>query len=1073
MNIVQWNMTSYQANFEELKLLIRETNNPACICLQETRHGERILRPPSGYSIIQLGKRREDECERGVALLINKEIDFKPIALRISRNVEAIAAKIWLGKYYTVCCMYLSPSLNISEAEINEILIQLPEPFLILGDMNARHYMWGEPTQNHKGNIFHKILTEQNLSLLNEEEKTHYSIQNGTSTLIDLSIVSTSAYPDFNASVIECRHGSDHHPIEITKLSPPEVGERALRFKTEKANWEKYMDLTKKFEIVEDCVDIDEQVQHITQFLQEAAMSSMPISTERSSKKPPLPWWDAKCEKVHRERKRAQRALHRNNNLSNAIAYKRLRALCRYTFKKAKETSWKNYTSSINSETSLTEVWKKVKKIKGTYSANPNPLLTKEDGTLTDDPSETTEIMADAYAEISSNDNYSPQFSKHRKTEENRSIKYRSMDDECNTYNQPLTMREMKQAIAAVKESSPGEDAITYSLIKNSHENLKEKLLMIYNKIFLQHTFPDSWKTAVIIPIPKPNKSHSTPQNFRPISLTSCLCKLVEKMINTRLVWFLEKENLISDVQSGFKKNRSTTDCITKVTHEFQDAIIGKKHTIAVFFDLQKAYDTAWKRGILNKIHSFGLRGNLPVFIQNFLQNRKIKVRVGSTLSSSRNLDQGIPQGSVLSCSLFAIAIDDVTSVLPPQVKAALYVDDLTIYASGSTNTAERQIKTALRRLEEWSYKTGFTFSPEKSKIMHICRSRGCLKTLPPLEMYGKPLSTETNINFLGIILDNSLKFDIHLRKTKTECIRRLNLMKFLSGTTWGADSKTLLRIYEALVKSKIEYGSEAYGSASISNLKILNTIQNTALRIATGAYRTSPAISLEAITDTASLSMGRQTNLAKYVVRILCNPRNPMYEIALESIRNEEENVSKATLFHQRSIAQRMKSVWNRNEIEMKKLWSEKPGNNPPWMMTNLNICKTVIDDTKKSIPENVLKTIFNNHLRSHMNRQLTIYTDGSKTKDGVAFSAVGYQQNRAIAAEAKKIPKEASIFTAELYAILFAVQKASKSMFDEVNIISDSKSCLQAIAQIIPKNPLATLIQDRMCETSKIFTL
>ena len=187
---------------------------------------------------------------------------------------------------------------------------------------------------------------------------------------------------------------------------------------------------------------------------------------------------------------------------------------------------------------------------------------------------------------------------------------------------------------------------------------------------------------------------------------------------------------------------------------------------------------------------------------------------------------------------------------------------------------------------------------------------------------------------------------------------------------------------------------------------------------------------------------MGRQTNLAKYVIRILCNPRNPMYEIALESIGHEEEDVSNATLFKQRSIAQRMKSVWNGNEIEMEKLWSEKPGNNPPWMMTNLNICKAVIDDAKQNIPENILKIIFNNHLKSHMNSQLIIYTDGSKTKNGVAFSAVGHQQNRAIAAEAKKIPNEASIFTAELYAILFAVQKASKSTLNEIDIISDSKA-------------------------------
>ena len=367
-------MTLYQANFEELKLLINETKYPACICLQETRQGENVLRPPSGYSAIQLKRRRQDDYERGVALLINKNVHFQPVSLRLSRNVEAIAARIWLGKYYTVCCMYLSPSLQVTEQEITEVIEQLREPYLVLGDMNARHFMWGESTHNHRGNLFQKIIVEQNLTLLNDDEKTHYSIQNGTSTLIDLSIASASAYPDFNANVIECRYGSDHHPIEIKKQASPEVGEPTTRFKTEKANWEIFIDATKHYTAPEHA-DIDEQVEHITHFFQEAAKSSMPTAIRRANQKPPLHWLDAKCKEAHRKRKRAQRALHRNHNVSNQIAFKRLRAICRFTFKEAKKTSWRNYTSSINSETSLTEVWKKSIKSEANSQQALNPSL--------------------------------------------------------------------------------------------------------------------------------------------------------------------------------------------------------------------------------------------------------------------------------------------------------------------------------------------------------------------------------------------------------------------------------------------------------------------------------------------------------------------------------------------------------------------------------------------------------------------------------------------------------------------------------------------------------------------------
>ena len=121
-SIIQWNMTSYQSNFEELKIIIQEMNYPACLCLQETRQGDRLLRPPAGYKIIQSQQRREDESERGVCMLINKKIHHEELPLRLSGNVEAVAAKLWLGRYHTVCSLYLSPSQVIQETDITNLI---------------------------------------------------------------------------------------------------------------------------------------------------------------------------------------------------------------------------------------------------------------------------------------------------------------------------------------------------------------------------------------------------------------------------------------------------------------------------------------------------------------------------------------------------------------------------------------------------------------------------------------------------------------------------------------------------------------------------------------------------------------------------------------------------------------------------------------------------------------------------------------------------------------------------------------------------------------------------------------
>ena len=111
--------------------------------------------------------------------------------------------------------------------------------------------------------------------------------------------------------------------------------------------------------------------------------------------------------------------------------------------------------------------------------------------------------------------------------------------------------------------------------------------------------FPLSWSQAIIIPIPKPGKDNTDPNNYRPIALTSCICKTMKRMINKRLVWFLETNNILTNTQCGFRKNRSTTYQLVRLETIIRDAFVIKEHAVSIFFDLKKAYDTSWKYGIL------------------------------------------------------------------------------------------------------------------------------------------------------------------------------------------------------------------------------------------------------------------------------------------------------------------------------------------------------------------------------------------------------------------------------------------------------------------------------------------
>ena len=178
-------------------------------------------------------------------------------------------------------------------------------------------------------------------------------------------------------------------------------------------------------------------------------------------------------------------------------------------------------------------------------------------------------------------------------------------------------------------------------MLKHLPESSLQTLLGIFNHIWTTGDFPEDWRLATLIPIPKPGKDYAEPTNYRPIALTSCLCKTLERMINKRLIWYLESNNLLSRYQSGFRAGRSTNDNLVKLETFIRDAFVKKEHVVAVFFDLEKAYDTTWRYGIMKDIHKLGLRGRLPTFIESFLADRAMQLRVGSTLSDLYDHEQG------------------------------------------------------------------------------------------------------------------------------------------------------------------------------------------------------------------------------------------------------------------------------------------------------------------------------------------------------------------------------------------------------------------------------------------------
>ncbi|GFN82014.1 sodium-coupled monocarboxylate transporter [Plakobranchus ocellatus] len=299
-----------------------------------------------------------------------------------------------------------------------------------------------------------------------------------------------------------------------------------------------------------------------------------------------------------------------------------------------------------------------------------------------------------------------------------------------------------------------------------------------------------------------------------------------------------------------------------------------KKQVLVVFFDLEKAYDTSWRYGILKDLFDLDFRGRLPIFISNFLKDRHYKVKAENTFSSSYHQENGVPQGSILSSMLFNLKINNIINSVSKHVNAYLFVDDFAIYAEGKhLQHLERTIQLCINNVQKWVSENGFRFSVSKTTCVHFYRERQRIYTQPALHLDGQPIWVKGEAKLLGVVFDSKLTFSSHVKYLKKKCLKILNLLRIVGHTNWGADRATLLKLYRTLVRSKLDYGSVVFGSAKKNILKALDPIHHQGLRIALGAFRTSPIKSLYAEAGEPSLEHRHIKLACNYVLKLKSLP--------------------------------------------------------------------------------------------------------------------------------------------------------------------------------------------------------
>ena len=316
------------------------------------------------------------------------------------------------------------------------------------------------------------------------------------------------------------------------------------------------------------------------------------------------------------------------------------------------------------------------------------------------------------------------------------------------------------QKVQPNKASGP--DGIPSRLLNMAAKPLAPILTFILNQSLETGELPQDWTKANISPIYKKD-NRADPGNYRPVSLTSICCKLLEHILHSQIMQHLENHHILMDRQHGFRGRRSCESQLVLTLDDFARSIDNRKQTDVIILDFSKAFDTVPHQRLLLKLHHYGIRGNTLRWIKNFLCCRKQRVVLDGKSSDWVEVTSGVPQGTVLGPLLFLLYINDLPESVKSQVR--LFADDCLLYRDINNQEDNKILQDDLDALSRWQDRWQMRFNPRKCYVMHITKKRTILQHQYMLN--GVPLNTVEHQAYLGVHLSNNLKWDHHISVAK------------------------------------------------------------------------------------------------------------------------------------------------------------------------------------------------------------------------------------------------------------------------------------------------------------------
>ncbi|XP_060845809.1 uncharacterized protein LOC132925428 [Rhopalosiphum padi] len=465
-------MNGFYKKLDELKILISEIS-PDIICLQETNFTNLKTAKLPNYNDFSKHRTTGLRASGGITTYVSSIYPSKEIY--ISTHLEVIAVAVKLNDIeVNICNIYLPNQHTFTDNDIENIIKQLPKPFIITGDFNSHNVRWGSLNTDSRGKEIDKILENDNLVLLNNMEPTRINPINGNFSNIDLSFANASLAQRLNWSVIVIqlipRYNDSIPNLERWNLKNPDwrLFSETLDDKVSHIDKSEYQN-------TENLVD------QLTETI--ISVANLTIGkTKSKNPKPKVPWWNHDIKSAIKEKNDALKKFQKTNKLDDFILLKHLRAKSKFLIKTSKKSSWEKFTSSIKENTDSKSVWNKIQSLKGLRRNKKINLIDPNSNQLINKPDQISNNLGEYFYHNSSDNNYKQHFLVYKQKCEKEAISNTS-DKNCHDQiqiNQEIKIQELTHSLKKCKSNSPGPDTITYVFIQNFGTKTLNLLLNIF-----------------------------------------------------------------------------------------------------------------------------------------------------------------------------------------------------------------------------------------------------------------------------------------------------------------------------------------------------------------------------------------------------------------------------------------------------------------------------------------------------------------------------------------------------------------------------------------------------------------